>query len=55
MEGTHIHISGFTNRENNQFQKKLINKAEVEYMNIAPLNYRYVVGGINFPRCSIIT
>ena len=24
IEGAHIHIFGFTNRENNQFQKKLM-------------------------------
>ena len=24
IEGVHIHVFGFTNRENNQFQKKLM-------------------------------
>ena len=39
IEGAHTHIFGFTNRENNQFQKE-INEAESEYMNMGPLNYR---------------
>ena len=40
IEGAHIHIFGFINRENNQFKKKLYNEAESEHMNMAPLNYR---------------
>ena len=34
IEGVHIHMFVFTDRKNNGFQRKYINDAEHEYINI---------------------